>query len=172
MQLRRMSIPCIGCERKIHCEFEIYCLDCEHAIFEIEENAFVKGYEIGLLSRPVFHPSVSGFPAKFIVTTQLNIEDKMYQFLHTFLIRQQDLELKEDVKRLHYNRGFMDGYTEGYKAIYKIHNQHRLVLKDLLIDLGKRQANMLLISRILRSKQINHQLVDYNLVPFIKKFIT
>jgi hypothetical protein len=154
-----MITACIGCERRIKSCLETYCLDCEYTIHEVEEIAFDEGYLFGLTSRPLFQ-------------TLSSTERRIYELLSPFMIQRQDLCIKDDVKRLHYVQAFLDGYTKGYEVVYRTYNQYRLVMKDFLVELGKRQAGLVLIAYILKRDKHKQCMVDFNLVPFIKKFIT
>jgi hypothetical protein len=171
MFLMNMSTSCIGCERKIRSNFEIYCLDCEYALAEIEELAFNNGYSFGQTSYPEFQPSRTGVSPRIIVRVSCPIEEVMYRSMQNFLIRQQHFCTKDDVTRSHYTQSFLDGYAEGYKIIYQRHTQKQLVLQQFLSELGKRYSGICLISYILQSTKINQQLVDFNLVPLIRKYI-
>jgi hypothetical protein len=167
-----MITACIGCERRIKSCLETYCLDCEYTIHEVEEIAFDEGYLFGLTSRPLFQTLSAGTPGKVIVSTPYSTERRIYELLSPFMIQRQDLCIKDDVKRLHYVQAFLDGYTKGYEVVYRTYNQYRLVMKDFLVELGKRQAGLVLIAYILKRDKHKQCMVDFNLVPFIKKFIT
>lgn len=146
-------MSCMGCDRMIKSYYEMYCLDCEYHVADIEANAYDIGYKEGLNT-------------KFSTTIPI---PNVYPFLHRFLIYNQDIPLRESSKRTHYIESFIDGFKDGFKIICTIHNTFQKVLYELVIETGKR-LGLIYLLKWTKDKGTN-KLLDYNLIRTIKKFI-
>lgn len=150
------SITCMGCERKIKSYFELYCLDCEYHVADVEMKAYDQGYQEGLSTR--FSGTIPPIP-------------NVYPFLYRYLIDHQDNPLSESSKRKHFIECFVEGFTEGFKVIRKTHNTFKDTLKELVFEMGKRLGPVYFIHWIQNSRYSQSGLVDYNLIRMVKKFI-
>lgn len=146
---------CAGCHRRCRGSANP-CLDCIQALEILSQNGFILGGNEGLEWGISHHPSTSVLP----------ILERTSPYRATKYLS----SLEEDQ---YFTPAYERGFRSGMRLAKKTHNIFRAVLKELLLDVGRRQSMFYCTVYVLNWLERNplmKQSMDFNVLKEINRF--